>query len=100
MRQCDDETRHSLTPPSVCTFVNFIDTNELAFTPPADRKIVPCLGKICALPRKIFFLLIVAKAPSPQPSHKNGNFLTNHTHLTPTEGSARSAHRLRTHIFD
>ena len=96
MRQCDDETRHSLTSPSVCTFVNFIDTNKSAFTPPADRKIIPCLGKICALPRKIFFLLIPAKAPSPPPFLNREISL----HRTPVYnlpiGSARPTHRLRT----
>ena len=65
MRQCDDETRHSLTPPSVCTIVNFINTNKSAFTPPADRKIIPCLGKICALPRKIFFSINTRKSALP-----------------------------------
>ena len=92
MRQCDDETRHSLTPPPVCTFVNFIDTNKLAFTPPADRKIVPCLGKICALPRKIFFLLIPAKAPSPPLSQKHKNIFTSNITLTPATCKG-------THIF-
>ena len=92
MRQCDDETRHSLTPPSVCTFANFIDTNKSAFTPPADRKIVPCLGKICALPRKIFFLLIPAKAPSPPLSQKYKNIFTSNITLTPATCKG-------THIF-
>ena len=92
MRQCDDETRHSLTPPSVCTFVNFIDANKSAFTPPADRKIVPCLGKNCALPRKIFFLLIPAKAPSPSLSQKYKNIFTSNITLTPATCKG-------THIF-
>ena len=87
MRRWDATLPYS---PSVCTIVNFIDTNKSAFTPPADRKIVPCLGKNCALPRKIFFLLIPAKAPSPPPSQKHKNIFTHTTHLQPTD-------RLRTH---
>ena len=92
MRQCDDETRHPLLPLLARYLINFLNTNKSTFTPHADRKIIPCLGKNCDLPRKIFFLLIVAKTPSPPLSQKYKNIFTSNITLTPATCKG-------THIF-
>ena len=74
----------------------FHDTIKAPLLPPFDRKFVPCPGKICALPRKIFFLLIVAKMPLSPPSQKHKNIFTLHPNQQPTDRlrimSARTPH--------
>lgn len=51
--------------------------------PPLEEKFVPCLGKICALPREIFFLLILAKMSPPQPAQRPQNYFTHNIAITP-----------------
>ena len=54
----------------------FLNIPKMTLQPPYERKIVPSRGKICALPRKIFFPLMPAKPPSPKHFLRIRNYFT------------------------
>ena len=59
--------------PPIAKFLNIL---KMTLQPPYERKIVPSRGKICALPRKIFFPLMPAKPPSPKHFLRIRNYFT------------------------
>ena len=61
---------------SIFMNMKFLNITKTSAQPPDERKIVPSLGKICALPKKIIFLLIPAKRLPQMSFYSMRNYFT------------------------